>query len=109
MSLAFGHKLIVINDVRQPLTTLSPTPSGRPYMHLVTVKRGFKEYMAYADEQENLTWIEELDPKETFLLKRIEDDNEWNDLRDFLLEGGYLLTAKNDAELKLNKGLLKPV
>lgn len=99
---------MVVNAIRQPLTTLSKTKSGRPYIHLATVKRGLKEYMAYVDEKQNRVWIEELDPSEPFLLKQIADDHEWADVRDFMFASGLLL-IKVGEEIKVSKhGLVSP-
>lgn len=87
---AFGTDFVVSNDVRQPLVTLSATPTGKPYTHLATVHRGLREYMAYCDEDLNQAWVEVLDPKQPWLLERIDSDAEWNDVVMFLHSKGLL-------------------
>jgi hypothetical protein len=99
---SFGTKFVITNAVYQPLLSLSKTPSGRHYVHLATVTRGFKEYMAYLDRDTNDIWIEELDPKEPWLLKAIADDNEWLDIKNFL-EEAKLLRVGRDEEIKVTE------
>ncbi len=95
-------EFVVVNDVRQPLLTLSNTKTGKPYIHLATVRRGFREYMAYCDEDANKAWIEIVDPKETYLLKRIADDNEFADIEAFL-HSKALLEITTSKEHKIAK------
>jgi hypothetical protein len=99
---SFGTKFVITNAAYQPLIALNKTPTGRHYVHLATVTRGFKEYMAYLDRDTNEIWIDELDPKEPWLLKVIKDDNEWNDIRNFL-EEAKLLRVGTDEEILITE------
>ena len=98
MSKAFGHDFILVNDVRQLLPM--DKFSGGPWVHLATVKRGLKEYMAFNKLGGRQAFIEEVDPKEPGLLKKIEDDAEWADLYRFLTERGCLIVAGAEHEIK---------
>lgn len=91
MTKAWGNDFTIVNDVYQPLPEPFQIKSkNKRYYHLATVKRGFKEYVAYVDPLKIMVWIEEADPKEPGLLKKIEDDNEWKDVRDFLWDAKLL-------------------
>ncbi len=99
---SFGTDFIVISDVYQPLLTLSKTSSGKPYYHLATVARGFKEYMAYLDVELGRVWIEEVKNKEAALLSKIESDNEFLDIQHFLFEK-KLLEVGSRKEISLSR------
>lgn len=91
MSNTFGSKFILVNDVRQ---TLPPEIfGGGPWIHLATVKRGFKEYCCFKHYLTDKIYIEEFDQEKCFV--RIEDDNEWKELYQFLLNAGVLYTGSN--------------
>lgn len=82
MSKAWGFDFVMVNDVQQ---VLDPKVfRNGPWLHLATVRRGFKEYMAFRRANENQVYMEEVDPKEPGLLKRISDDKEWAALYHFL-------------------------
>lgn len=98
MSKAFGHDFVLVNDVRQLLPV--GTFTGGPWVHLATVKRGFKEYMAFNKLGGRQAFIEEVDPKEPGLLKKITDDAEWADIYRFLTEQGCFFVASSDHEIK---------
>lgn len=96
---AFGLDFVVVNQVRQVLPC--PPFYGGPWVHLATVKRGLKEYMAFHKYNEHKVYIEELDITEPGLLKYIEDDVEFADLYRFLMSKGLLLI--NPDEMLLDK------
>lgn len=88
MSNAFGINFVIVNDTQQ---VLNPKIFlGGPWIHLATIVRGFKEYMAFSHKDTNEMYIEEADPKEPGLFKRINDDKEWADLYRFLEDAGIL-------------------
>lgn len=87
---AFGTEFIILNSTLCHLPTPHRTPDGEPYMHLATIRRGFKEYVAYMDARQQLVWIEEIDPSSSMFFKQIEDDKEWADLKDFLYDAKLL-------------------
>lgn len=95
---AFGFDFILVNDTRQTLPQSVFT--GGPWVHLATVKRGVKEYMAFHKFGERKAYIEEVDPTHSGLLKKIEDDKEFADLYGFLTDKGCLIVAGLDHELK---------
>ena len=94
MNTSFGTEFVLISSVRDPLFNLGLATNGRPYIHLATVKRGLKEYVAYLDEKLNRVWIEQIDPV-SLKLTQIQDDNEWSDLKDFLYASGCLQIGIN--------------
>ncbi len=71
---------VIMSDVVCPL----PLPKRDKYLHLATVMRGNKEYVAYVDIRKWKVWIEEIRGLNPVSLHKIEDDNEWHDLKDFL-------------------------
>ena len=101
MSKSFGLDFVLINDVRQRLNP--KIFAGGPWLHLATVKRGLKEYMAFKKINEKFVYIEELDLTSPHLLKQIEDDNEYNELMQFLLERGCLTISGKNKEIKMEK------
>ena len=68
---------------------------GGPWLHLATVVRGFKEYICFKHVPTDAVYIEEVDPKEPTLFKKIQDDLEFNDLKDFLMSHGVLSIGIN--------------
>jgi len=90
----------LISDVRQQLPV--NYFGGGPWIHLATVVRGKKEYVAFRHATTNQVYIEEVERnRATFNLLKIEEDAEWADLYKFLLEKGCLLA--NPEEIKLGK------
>ncbi len=89
MTHPFGTDFIVINDVRQ---LLNPKIfAGGPWLHLATVRRGFKEYVAFVHaHRRDKAYIEQIDVHSETVFVRIEDDAEWQDLYNFLRDRGYL-------------------
>jgi hypothetical protein len=113
MSKAFGHEFIVVNDIVQ---RLDPTVfEGGPWLHLATVKRGFREYMAFRkvdqvhdpvrDLKGDEVWVEIVDPH-TSDLRRIEDDNEWDDVVAFLRDA-MLLEMGTRREIHIDNNTFK--
>lgn len=100
MSDPFGIKFILVNDIRQTLP--STIFGGGRWIHLATIVRGFKEYCCLENEMTGKRYIEEVDNASSLLFKRIEDENEWNDLYQFLLSNGILYTGINK-EFKIAK------
>ncbi len=85
----FGLSLKVINDTYCLLPNLRQ--GARQYYHLATVVSGNKEYVAYLYPPTNQVWIEQVVDQGGFItLCNIEDDNEFNDLKDFLYEARLL-------------------
>lgn len=101
MSKAFGHDFILVNDVRQMLDP--KVFRGGPWVHLATVRRGFKEYMAFQKLGSREAYIEEVDAKDPNLLKKIKDDAEWADLYRFLTMKGCMTISEKNKEIKGGK------
>lgn len=98
---AFGTEFIVVNDIRQRLNP--KIFGGGPWIHLATVIRGLKEYLCFKhDSPEGGTYIEEFDSS-IGRFKQIKDQNEWNDLYQFLWRKGLLLEICKDREVKVAK------
>lgn len=96
--MSFGTKFIIVNDVQQ---ALDPKKfGGGHFVHHATIVRGFKEYMLYRQVGNHRLFIEEVDPKEPGLFKKIEDDIEWKELVSFCHASGLLDVAK---EIKVGK------
>lgn len=114
MSKAFGTEFILVNDVMQ---VLDPTVfGGGPWMHIATVRRGLKEYIAFCRILEDGAnpldptkrgeiYIEEIDPHE-MKFNLIESDAEWTDLVNFLFEA-HILELGMNRELKIDPRLLQ--
>ena len=85
---SWGTNFILVSDVRQRLD--ANKIRGGPWELLAVVKRGFNEYVAIRRIHEQRVYIEEVDIKEPGLFKKIEDDELWNDLRDYLEAAGCL-------------------
>lgn len=98
---SFGSEFVIVNDVRQILP--NEIFWGGPWVHLATVKRGLKEYMAFNKLGGQQAFIEEVDPTEPGLLKSIEDENEWKELYTFLVNSGIFVIAGNNYEIKGGK------
>jgi len=87
MTHAFGHNFIILNDVIQ---VLDPDVfTGGPWLHLATVQRGLREYMAFKKTNSREVWIEIVD-NQNQSLEKIEDDSEWEDVAAFLHEAKLL-------------------
>ena len=108
---AFGTDFIIVNDVVQLLDT--KVFQNGPWLHLATVRRGVKEYMAFKKAgrtiaeglaaQGDPVFIEEIDPH-VVGLNKIKDDAEWEDVAGFLyhsklLEFGLRKEMKIDSSL----------
>ena len=100
MSEAFGTKFILVNDIRQILPP--KIFGGGPWLHLATVVRGLKEYICIKHQISQKVYIEEVDPTSKFLFKKIEDENEFQDLRRFL-EQKAILAVATGKEIKIAK------
>ncbi len=100
MADAFGTKFILVNDTQQVLN--QKIFGGGPWLHIATVVRGLKEYMCFKHIPTDVVYIEELDPKDPTLFKKIEADSEFNDLKDFLMSQGLLSIGLNK-EFKIAK------
>ena len=86
-SASFGTRFILVSDVRQTLDT--KTFSGGPWEHLATVKRGFKEYVAFRHlYSTDSCFIEEIDIHNPGIFVKIKDDALWWDLLAFLKDAG---------------------
>lgn len=97
MAKAFGHDFVLVNDIRQEFKD----SNGITWIHLATVKRGLKEYVAFKLPQDQRIYIEEADIKEPGLFKFIDDENEFNDLYQFLLMNGSILVGGVGEEIKI--------
>jgi len=101
MAKAFGTKFIVLNDVRQVLD--SKVFKGGPWLHLATVARGLKEYMAFKHYVPGgHIYIEEWDSS-TGQFKEVKSEAEYEDLYKFLFSKGLLLAICSDREMKIAK------
>jgi hypothetical protein len=100
MSKVFGQDFVVVNDVVQQLDT--KIFLNGPWVHLATVKRGLREYMAFKHLMGDQAFVEIVDPQEPGLLKRIKDDQEWVDIVSFL-KAAKLLEVGGRAEIKTGK------
>ena len=100
MANSFGTKFIIVNDIQQPLPT--KIFGGGPWLHIVTVVRGFKEYCCIKHIPSDKVYIEQVDPTSPTLFTYIKDQNEWNDLRMFLEQRG-ILAYGTGREIKIAK------
>lgn len=83
---------IILNDVRQTLDT--KIFANGPWVHIATVRRKSKEYVAFHHADTNKLYIEQFDPTtESFL--RIDDEIEFNELLYFLHESGLLSMTRD--------------
>ena len=100
MANAFGIKFVLVNDIQQilPATIFG----GGPWIHLATVVRGFKEYICFKHQITRKVYVEEVDPTSPTLFKTIHDENEWNDLCQFLKANGIISIGVNQ-EIKIAK------
>ena len=96
---SFGSEFIIINDVMQPLL---PKVFGPGWIHLATVKRGFREYVAFKKATSDKVWIEIVDIHDRNVFKQIEDENEWLELALFLHDA-RLLEVGNRREIAVGK------
>ena len=87
MSNSFGTDFILINDVRQPLNTKVFGPN---WIHIATIKRGFDEFVCFANKINDKCYIEKIDIHDKNIFKRIEEDSLWVDLVLFLRDRGLL-------------------
>lgn len=101
MKQAFGHDFVLVNDTRQFLN--QQIFKGGPWVHLATVKRGLKEYCAFQRLGSRKVYIEEVDPRDPHLFRKIGDDTEWADLYRFLVDAGCLIISGLGHELKGDK------
>jgi hypothetical protein len=93
MSQSFGTDFILVSEVRQELDP--KVFQGGPWIHLATVKRGFKEYVAFTHKfRQRGAYIEEIDIHEPGVFKRIEDNQLYADLWHFLDDRGCLRRDK---------------
>ena len=100
MSKVFGHEFVILNDVVQELDR-NVFLNG-PWIHLATIRRGLREYMAFKHMYAKHTYVEIVDPKEPGLLKKISDDQEWHDVVSFL-KAAQLLEVGGRREIKVGK------
>lgn len=113
MNKAFGHEFIIVNDVIQKLDP--KVFQNGPWYHIATVRRGLREYMAFArlksesknpwkDFHQAEVYIEIIDPH-TVALSKIEDDAEWEDVVRFL-QDAKLLEIGNRRETHIDETLI---
>lgn len=89
MSSVFGTKFIITNTARQVLNP--KILGGGPWMHLATVSRGFRFYMAFTKvDDPTKTYIEIVDEHDPNIFKRIESESEWQDVYAFVRDAGLL-------------------
>jgi len=104
-------EFFLINDVQQYLNR--KIFGGGPWLHLATIKTppamlgsgttvSEKEYICLKNMQNNKIYIEQLDLYHPTVLKKIKDDNLWNDLAEFLTQKGILSFGVNK-EFKIAK------
>ena len=100
MKKAFGHDFVLTSDVRQ---VLKPEVFGTTplWIHLATVHRGLREYVAFMPQGGKTIYIEMVDPTNKNLFVKIEDDKEWADLYRFLMDSGCLVIIGQDKEFKI--------
>lgn len=104
MNKVFGTKFIVVNDIVQPLNP--KVFGGGKWIHLATVQRGLREYIAFKKEGDNHVYVEIIDPHE-LKFQKIKDDNEWKDIVAFLTAAG-LLGINNTQEKLIGRKILEP-
>lgn len=93
----------IINDIQQLMP--ASLPNG-PWVHHATVLRRGKEYIVFRHGFSNEIYLEQVaEGRTTFILQKIEDDNEWNDLYRFVEAAGLL---RIDANMKVSKRWLTP-
>lgn len=85
----FGTTFAIISDVCQPLPEVRF--SDGPAIHHATIKRGMKEYVVFRQASSNKIYIEEVEAhRATFVLKRIEDEEEFKEISAFCEAAGLL-------------------
>ena len=104
-------EFFLINDVQQYLNR--KVFGGGPWLHLATIKTPpamigpgatvpEREYICLKNIKDNKIYIEQLDLYHPTILKKIKDDNLWNDLAEFLTQKGILSFGVNK-EFKIAK------
>jgi hypothetical protein len=84
----FGLTLRVINDTYCKLPVANFRKKN--FYHLATVIGGTQEYVAYLHPKSNKVWIERVASGNPVTLEKIQDDQEWSDVRDFMFEANLL-------------------
>jgi len=106
VSSALSFKVVsAVQDILDPYIF-----KNGPWVHLATVTRSLpdgrtKEYVAFKRLYDMEVWIEELDLNNgPYFSKQIEDDQEWEDLKNFL-QDAQLLHIGLDVEVRLGRRL----
>lgn len=78
----------IVNDVQQ---LLPPHLPGGPWVHHATIVRRNKEYLVFRHGFSNVMYIEEVAQHQVnIILKKIEDNNEWEAIYQFANDAGLL-------------------
>ena len=98
-----NYDFLIVNDVQQYLDP--KIFGGGPWMHLATIKtptRSFKnktypsqEFICFKHTPTDKVYIEEVDTSHKGVFKKIEDDELWKDLAQYLSSKGYLAFVGN--------------
>jgi hypothetical protein len=95
------YEFLIVNDVMQ---VLPPAKfGGGPWIHLATVTvpprniggKGYpaREFICFKHQTKHKTYIEEVDLTSPGIIKRIQDDQLWKELAEFLTNKGILAAA----------------
>jgi hypothetical protein len=80
----------ILDENRYPIIPISINKDNSPYHrfeHIVTLGKGFREFIVYIDHRTEKVHLEEITGGNT---KEIEEDSLFNDINDFLLEKDLL-------------------
>ena len=100
---SFGTNFVIINAVVQELS--HPNIGGGRLIHLATVRRGFKEYMAYRPVHNNKVYITEVNPQNPNWFETVADDHEFEDMVKFLQAANRLEIGSRREILTASKTL----
>jgi hypothetical protein len=91
----------IVNDIQQ---LLPPSLPGGPWVHHATIVRRNHEYLVFRHGFSNCLYIEEVEQdRVNIILKKIEDEQEWEALYQFCNDAGLL---RMDNEMKINDNLI---
>lgn len=86
---SFGTNFVIVNDICQLIPQILFEDGAA--VHHATIKRGLKEYIVFRQASSNKIYIEEVERNRAkFVLKRINDDKEWQEIALFCRDAGLL-------------------
>ena len=86
---AFGTNFVIVSDVVQIVPGLMMGNPPERVVHHATIKRGLQEYVVLASEKSEKLYLNKVERhRATFALQSIDDDEEFNDLLQYLTAAG---------------------